>query len=184
MDRDLYVANAGDSRCVVCRKGKAIEMSFDHKPDDEPELTRIQRAGGRVNNEGRVNGGLNLSRALGDHAYKTNYDLPLEEQMISSLPDIKTLRIDPETDSFMILACDGIWNSMTSQEVVDFCSERMVAYPEEKLSELANEVSKVCSTEGGKHESDRFEFHQHFRSFFPAVRELSSSKYPWRRHRL
>ena len=40
-------------------------MSFDHKPDDEPELKRIENAGGRVNMEGRVNGGLNLSRAIG-----------------------------------------------------------------------------------------------------------------------
>jgi len=44
----------------------------------------------------------------------------------------------------MILACDGIWNSMTSQEVVEFCCERMEAYPEEKLSELANELFESC----------------------------------------
>lgn len=68
--QDLYVANAGDSRCVVCRDGKAIEMSFDHKPEDEIEHTRITNAGGKVTIDGRVNGGLNLSRAIGDHAYK------------------------------------------------------------------------------------------------------------------
>lgn len=68
--RDLYVANAGDSRCVVCRNGRAIEMSLDHKPEDDEECARIIKAGGRVTLDGRVNGGLNLSRALGDHAYK------------------------------------------------------------------------------------------------------------------
>lgn len=68
------MANAGDSRCVVCRDGKAVEMSFDHKPEDTEELERIRKAGGRVTMDGRVNGGLNLSRAIGDHAYKTvNY---------------------------------------------------------------------------------------------------------------
>ena len=61
----LYVANAGDSRCVVCRDGEAIEMSFDHKPEDEPEMNRIVKAGGKVTPDGRVNGGLNLSRAIG-----------------------------------------------------------------------------------------------------------------------
>ena len=55
--RDLYVANAGDSRCIVCRNGKAVEMSFDHKPEDEPERQRINNAGGRVTQDGRVNGG-------------------------------------------------------------------------------------------------------------------------------
>lgn len=69
--RDLYVANAGDSRCVVCRDGKALDMSLDHKPEDPEEMERIRKAGGRVTLDGRVNGGLNLSRAIGDHAYKT-----------------------------------------------------------------------------------------------------------------
>lgn len=68
---ELYVANAGDSRCVVCRNGAAVDMSLDHKPEDAEELERIQKAGGRVTMDGRVNGGLNLSRAIGDHAYKT-----------------------------------------------------------------------------------------------------------------
>merc|ERR1712241_990945 len=93
----LYVANAGDSRCVVCRNGVAVEMSFDHKPEDEVELKRIRKAGGKVTPDGRVNGGLNLSRAIGDHAYKTNKNLPLSEQMISPVPDVKRLTINPET---------------------------------------------------------------------------------------
>ena len=64
-DNELYVANAGDSRCVLCRDGKAVDMSEDHKPEDPTEQDRITKAGGRVTCDGRVNGGLNLSRALG-----------------------------------------------------------------------------------------------------------------------
>ena len=60
------VANVGDSRCVLCRSGVALDMSLDHKPDDDKELNRIENAGGKVTCEGRVNGGLNLSRALGE----------------------------------------------------------------------------------------------------------------------
>ena len=59
--------------------------------------------------------------------------------MISPVPDIKTLTIDPATDSFMVLACDGIWNSMSSQEVVDFVLERLKNKPE-KLSSVCEEV--------------------------------------------
>lgn len=55
---ELYVANAGDSRCVLCRDGQAVELSLDHKPEDEPEMERIVKAGGEVTSDGRVNGGL------------------------------------------------------------------------------------------------------------------------------
>ena len=61
----LYVANAGDSRCVLCRDGSAIEMSIDHKPEDDSERARIENAGGKITMDGRINGGLNLSRAIG-----------------------------------------------------------------------------------------------------------------------
>lgn len=65
----LYVANAGDSRTVLCRGDKAFEMSEDHKPDNPLEKSRIEKAGGFVS-DGRVNGNLNLSRAMGDLEYK------------------------------------------------------------------------------------------------------------------
>ncbi|XP_062136545.1 probable protein phosphatase CG10417 [Drosophila sulfurigaster albostrigata] len=140
--RDLYVANAGDSRCVISRNGKAIEMSLDHKPEDDEESTRIVNAGGRVTLDGRVNGGLNLSRALGDHAYKTNLELSAEAQMISALPDVKKLIISPE-DEFMVLACDGIWNYMTSEEVVKFVRLRLKD-ENKKLSQVCEELFDNC----------------------------------------
>lgn len=141
--RELFVANAGDSRCVVSRSGRAIEMSLDHKPEDEGEATRIVNAGGRVTLDGRVNGGLNLSRALGDHAYKTNLELPAEAQMISALPDVKKLLLTPE-DEFMILACDGIWNYMSSEEVVDFVRLKLKD-ENRKLSQICEDVSILFS---------------------------------------
>ncbi|ENN75443.1 hypothetical protein D910_03774 [Dendroctonus ponderosae] len=135
-ERELYVANAGDSRCIVCRNGNAVEMSFDHKPEDAPERQRIMKAGGKVTGDGRVNGGLNLSRALGDHAYKQNASLSDKEQMITALPDVKKLTINPAEDEFMVLACDGIWNFMSSQQVVDFVKER--------LKDSSVKISSIC----------------------------------------
>ena len=83
-------------------------MSFDHKPTDEVETDRITKAGGKVTEDGRVNGGLNLSRALGDHSYKKVTNLSDREKMISALPDIKSMVLTPQ-DEFMVIACDGIW---------------------------------------------------------------------------
>ena len=132
-------------RCVVCRDGQAVEMSFDHKPEDDIEMKRIKNAGGKVTPDGRVNGGLNLSRAIGDHAYKQNKSLSLPEQMISPQPDIRTLEIDPERDSWMILACDGIWNFMSSQEVVDYVHQKIDSTPHDKLSSICEEVKHTVT---------------------------------------
>ena len=64
-----YVANAGDSRAVLSRSNSAVPLSEDHKPDDPIEIDRINKAGGYIVN-GRVNGGLNLTRSIGDFQYK------------------------------------------------------------------------------------------------------------------
>uniref|UniRef100_A0A1A7WSJ9 Protein phosphatase 1G n=2 Tax=Iconisemion striatum TaxID=60296 RepID=A0A1A7WSJ9_9TELE len=140
--KQLIVANAGDSRCVVSEKGKAVDMSYDHKPEDEVELARIKNAGGKVTMDGRVNGGLNLSRAIGDHFYKRNKSLPPEEQMISAMPDVKVLTLNEDHD-FMVIACDGIWNVLSSQEVVDFISERIKPDQDGKVQALSSIVEEL-----------------------------------------
>ena len=76
--KKIYAANAGDSRCVLARGGKALPLSFDHKPDNEEERRRIEHAGSTIT-EGRVDGNLNLSRSLGDLKYKGNTSLKPEE---------------------------------------------------------------------------------------------------------
>jgi serine/threonine protein phosphatase PrpC len=75
----LICANAGDSRCVVAEGGKALPLSVDHKPTLKKERDRIYRAGSTVNIEGRIDGNLNLSRAIGDIAHKKNTKLALHE---------------------------------------------------------------------------------------------------------
>jgi len=76
--RTLYVANAGDSRAVLSRGNVAIAMSEDHKPAQSTERERIVAAGGFLSEIGgitRVNGNLNLSRAIGDLRYKMNSEV-------------------------------------------------------------------------------------------------------------
>lgn len=53
----------------------------------------------------------------GDHFYKRNKALGPEEQMISSMPDVKVLTLNPEHD-FMVIACDGIWYSLFDSSIL------------------------------------------------------------------
>jgi protein phosphatase 1G len=117
-DSVIVVANSGDSRCILSRNGKVIEMSHDHKPMNKEECARIYKAGSFVQNA-RVNGDLALSRAIGDTQYKTNKDLPPEEQAVTVYPEIEMVERTAE-DEFIVIACDGIWDVKTNQEVLDF----------------------------------------------------------------
>uniref|UniRef100_A0A7S2R9R5 PPM-type phosphatase domain-containing protein n=1 Tax=Rhizochromulina marina TaxID=1034831 RepID=A0A7S2R9R5_9STRA len=139
----LYVANAGDSRAVLCRGGQALAMSEDHKPMDERELSRIEKVGGFVNPAGRVNGNLNLSRSLGDLKYKQSPVSPAE-QMITAEPDVKHVDLQPD-DEFMILACDGIWDCLSNQEAVDFVRSRLAEGKSPK--EISEECCDHCLSE-------------------------------------
>ena len=61
----IFTANIGDCRAVLNRGGSAVALSTDHKPTNPLEKSRIIKSGGKVIN-GRINNGLNVSRALGD----------------------------------------------------------------------------------------------------------------------
>lgn len=95
-------------------KNSCSELSFDHKPDNEVELNRIKRAGGKVI-ENRVNGDLNLSRAFGDFSYKSNPNLSEVEQLIICEPDIMSLPL--EGIDYLILGCDGIFEKKSNEEI-------------------------------------------------------------------
>ncbi|KAK9358975.1 phosphatase 2C-like domain-containing protein [Lipomyces starkeyi] len=107
-ERMLYTANAGDARIVLCRKGKALRLSYDHKGTDQMEAQRIKNSGGVVLN-GRVNGILAVTRALGDSYIK---------KLVISHPYTTETYLTPE-DEFVILACDGLWDVCSDQDAVD-----------------------------------------------------------------
>ena len=141
---DLYVANAGDSRAVLCRGGQAFALSEDHKPGQEGERSRIMAAGGFLSNIGgvtRVNGNLNLSRAIGDLKYKTNSGLPPNEQIITAEPDVKHVVLT-HNDPFFLLACDGVWDVMTNQQACEFVSERLEQNRD--LKTISSELLDAC----------------------------------------
>jgi protein phosphatase PTC1 len=96
--RVLYTANVGDARIVLCRNGKALRLSYDHKGSDENEGKRVANAGGLILNN-RVNGVLAVTRALGDSYMK---------DLVTGHPYTTETVIQPDFDEFIILACDGV----------------------------------------------------------------------------
>jgi len=148
----LIVANAGDSRAVLARSGVAVPLSEDHKPNLPAERERIHKAGGFVERrqvgsivQYRINGNLNLSRSIGDLVYKKSASLEASSQMISSTPDVMTVRRQ-ESDEFLIVACDGVWEVMSSQEAVDFVNARLHKHTQHglPLSFIMEELLDHC----------------------------------------
>ena len=139
-DDKIVCGNSGDSRTVLARRGIAKPLSFDHKPDNVGETSRIEAAGGFVEMS-RVNGNLALSRALGDFTFKRNSHLPPEEQIVTAAPDtIEHIR--DENDEFLLLACDGIWDCMTSQQAVEFA--RKCIAEKVDLQEICELMMEEC----------------------------------------
>ncbi|KAF8798724.1 protein phosphatase 2C [Phlegmacium glaucopus] len=106
--RVLYSANAGDARGVLCRAGKAVRLTYDHKGSDKQEAKRITDAGGFVMS-GRVNGVLAVTRSLGDSSMK---------EFVVGEPYTTETELCEE-DEFLILACDGLWDVITDQGAVE-----------------------------------------------------------------
>eukprot|EP00038_Savillea_parva_P006018 m.161187 g.161187 ORF g.161187 m.161187 type:complete len:358 (-) comp12047_c0_seq1:392-1465(-) len=116
--KHIIIGNVGDSRAVVARAGKVHFGSKDHKPTSVEERTRVERAGGFIE-MGRVCGNLAVSRALGDFQYKDKPELAPEDQKITCAADMTIVERTAE-DDFLTLCCDGIFDVMTNEQVVEF----------------------------------------------------------------
>jgi len=111
-ERWLHVANVGDARAVLNQGGKAERLTVEHKGSDEEEAKRIVAAGGFVVLN-RVNGILAVTRSLGDCAMK---DYVIGE------PHTRDILLS-DSDTHLILACDGLWDVCTDQAAVDLIAE-------------------------------------------------------------
>ena len=138
----IICANAGDSRAVLQRGGRALPLSFDHKPSNLPELERITAAGGFVKSK-RVDGDLAVSRGLGDFSYKSIDGLPVKDQKVIPQPEFVIYPRDTQRDEFVILACDGIWDVETNEECAKFASG-LLEEGETDLGLICEEALDTC----------------------------------------
>lgn len=139
------VANAGDCRAVLCRKGQAVDMSQDHRPSYPLERKRVEELGGFV--DGDVDGGeylngvLSVTRALGD------WDMKFPRGSASPLiaePEFRQVVLTEE-DEFLIIGCDGIWDKMSSQEAVSLVRRGLRRHddPEQSARDLVMEALRL-----------------------------------------
>eukprot|EP00566_Odontella_aurita_P012932 CAMPEP_0113561652 /NCGR_PEP_ID=MMETSP0015_2-20120614/20091_1 /TAXON_ID=2838 /ORGANISM="Odontella" /LENGTH=474 /DNA_ID=CAMNT_0000463463 /DNA_START=216 /DNA_END=1640 /DNA_ORIENTATION=+ /assembly_acc=CAM_ASM_000160 len=131
----IICANAGDSRAILVKSGRALPLSFDHKPTNHVERSRILRAGGEVRTR-RVDGDLAVSRGLGDFRFKDEAKLKADKQKVSAKPDLIVNPRDSAADEFIVLACDGIWDVMQNSD----CAKAV----QEILDEGETNVGLVC----------------------------------------
>lgn len=105
----IWLANSGDSRAIMCRKNRAVQISRDHKSDSLDEKRRITDLHGFVTEDRRVNGILALSRALGDVSV---------QPYVTYRPDVLELDVSDAIEH-LILACDGLWDVVSNDQVIE-----------------------------------------------------------------
>ncbi|XP_048336604.2 probable protein phosphatase 2C 27 isoform X1 [Ziziphus jujuba] len=139
LGRTMVIANAGDCRAVLGKRGRAVELSKDHKPNCISEKLRIEKLGGAVY-DGYLNGQLSVARALGDWHMKgpKGSSCPL-----SAEPELEEMILGEE-DEFLILGCDGLWDVMSSQCAVTIARKELMLHndPERCSRELVREALK------------------------------------------
>jgi len=120
--RTLVSANLGDSRAILSRNGTAVDLTTDHKPNEETEKARILAMGETIEWDHyckvhRVKN-LSLSRAIGDRFAKP---------IVSAEVEIRRFPLHETDDEFVLLASDGLWDVLTSQEVTLFVKQKLEA---------------------------------------------------------
>lgn len=143
----IYLINCGDSRSLVCSDNQIVLCTYDHKPINPAERERIHNAGGSVMIQ-RVNGSLAVSRALGDFEYKCVEGRGPCEQLVSPEPEIYVRERSYEKDEFVILACDGIWDVMSNEDLKEFVHSRLKVTND--LVKISNEVLDMCLSKGSR----------------------------------
>lgn len=110
-EKNLYVANAGDTLVIISRKGEAELLSKRHDPTDREETARIRRAEAWVSTKGFVNDDkeIEISRSFGFYQA-----LPA----VNASPETRSRQLT-EADEFIIIGNSALWKCCSYQTAVD-----------------------------------------------------------------
>ena len=137
----IYIANVGDSRCLMSTKQgkKFIQITKDHKPNINEEMTRIKSNGGNIYQTDTIikktknpkligkilvgpyrvsPGGLSVSRTIGDIEAK-DIKYGGNPNVVIAKPDIFIYDLNKDDIDFFVLGCDGIFDQVSSDEVIN-----------------------------------------------------------------
>lgn len=159
-DKTYWVANSGDSRAVIGRwnagqKGMtAHDVSFDQKPDTPSEMKRLIAAGGHVTPAG-ANGsparvwhnfrGLAMARSIGDHNAAT--------VGVIAEPEVNQYSFD-DRDAVMVIASDGVWELLDSQQVIDIVAQCYDSAPNDIVDHIIEQAAYMWKVEEGDYRDD------------------------------
>ena len=138
----IYIANVGDSLSVMYKNKKAYNLNKEHQTIIESEKERVIKSGAKIVGY-RINGMLNLTRAIGDLKFKSNNNLKRHEQSVISLPEITKIE-DTDGIDFIIMGCDGVWDCVKRQLVCDFVDRQIRENPDKKLSDILKVIFDRC----------------------------------------
>merc|ERR1719462_855341 len=141
-DDTIYIAWLGDSTATLVREGVTVKVMDSHKPDRPDERARVEALGGTVIHWGawRVKGQLAVSRAIGDGDYKP---------LVTAQPDITTIKRNG-TEDFLIVACDGLWDTITPEEATRLVFQHLKEHQTDggDLENLAAKLATIAKEKG------------------------------------
>jgi len=145
----LLMSNIGDSRAVLCRAAadgrlSALRLSADHKPDRPDERQRIEARGGIVDFHGAwrvlvpsqvafggrrlARWGLAVSRSFGDLLLKEPERFGCGQVapggLVVAEPEQHAVDLDPDSDRFLVLASDGVWDVLRDEDATAVCASQ------------------------------------------------------------
>lgn len=145
IENTIYIANAGDSRCVIIKKEENYKIDMqtkDHRLVDPDEKRRIEVDDEFVDNSNsRLNGVLSLSRSIGDLEYKKREWHKPEDQIITCKPDIYKKTISEV--AYILLGTDGVWEFFKNdKEIMDY-NAKIFNEKDEGESTLAESIQTL-----------------------------------------